>query len=973
MKRLFFLFLLFLLMSSVSKHLHALPISTEEIRQLAIRYFTVLANRQAPAHISSSITFSAGGETMLVHFSFENGGFLVMGTDTRFSPVVAYSLHGIYNSENLSPAESWWLQQIAEHRQLSLQIHDSQDVSEHPGWQLILSGNMQTQASKADPLLITRWGQGCFYNALCPIDSNGPCGRTVTGCVATAMAQIMKYWNFPAIGTGYHEYASTFYGVLSANFGETAYLWNEMPDELTEDNLAVATLMYHCGVAVDMQYTATSSGAYIGPAAFENYFGYSLNAELAIQANYSDDQWKDMLRQQIDNGHPVLYSGYSTIIPDGHAWVVDGYADDDFFHFNWGWDSEGGYYLLDDNMFSINHSAVIKIFPRDECDMKVSEVLFPINMTYTEPASVKVRIENYGSVAVAGIPVAFSVNGTVVAQETIAQTLDPGESLVYEFQQQYDFSATAGGEYLLKVFTELPCDTYRVNDTLAAVVVNVLCADAPYNMAFSADDDINGWLSQDANNDNNTWRIRYFNDNTAYYSGNENPADDWLFSKCISLEAGKLYKIGFDYVSTGMYWPQNVSLHIGSQPASDAMDSLLVILSGFNNNVALQSASYFTVPVSGSYYFGWHCYSEANNLNAAIDNVFIVDLPDPDAMLSEIVSPVSGCELGEEMVSIVVSNLCSLTLENIPVSYSINGSDDVNELIPGPILPGQSISYVFETPANLSEYGNYTLDVRVLLDGDVVIDNNDGAVVVKNKVSGMAPYTIDFEDAATYEDWTIENLNNDNRTWQYKTVGGHNQPACVRYDYNDFSAADDWLISTCVYLEMGYVYRLNFWYKVEDGQWPENLKVHMGTVQHSSGMSQLLGDFQNLTNNSYQQAELLFPIWISGFYHFGFHCYSDMQMFNLYLDDISIEIDHINNADQKNNVNILVYPNPAHNQVFIESTENIMSVEVFDITGKCVIKTGNTNTISLSSLQNGSYILKITGSNTVSMIRLMVE
>ncbi len=954
-------------------NLRATVIGVDDVCRIGSSYFARLQNRSDAVHISSLRSFTVGNQVVLVHMSFEEGGFLVMGTHMHFAPVLAYSLHGNHNSDNLPPAEVWWFSQQAEKRYVLTQLPDSEALPNHAHWQLLLSGNMQTLGSKAEPLLTTRWGQGCFYNALCPIDSNGPCGRSVTGCVATAMAQIMKYWNYPAMGTGYHEYASTFYGVLSANFGETAYLWDEMPVELTENNLAVATLMYHCGVAVDMQYTATSSGAYIGPAAFENYFGYSLNAELAIQANYSDGQWKDMLRQQIDNENPVLYSGYSSIIPDGHAWVVDGYADDDFFHFNWGWDSDGGYYLLDDNLFSINHYAVINLFPRDECDMKVSEVLFPINMTYTEPAPVKVRIENYGSVAVAGIPVAFSVNGTVIAQETIAQTLEPGESLVYQFQQQYDFSTNAGGEYLLKVFTELPCDTYRVNDTVAVVVVNVLCADVPYNMAFSADDDINGWISEDANNDNNTWRIRYFNNNTAYYSGNENPADDWLFSKCISLEAGKLYKIGFDYVSTGMYWPQNVSLHIGNLPASDAMDSLLVILGGFNNNVALQSVSYFTVPASGSYYFGWHCYSEANNLNAAIDNVFIVDLPNPDAMLSEIVSPVSGCELGEEMVTIVVSNLCSLTLENIPVSYSINGGDDVNELIPGPILPGQSISYVFETPANLSEYGNYTLDVSVLLDGDVVADNNDGTIVVKNKVSGMAPYTIDFENAATYEDWTIENLNNDNRTWQYKTVGGHNQPACVRYDYNDFSAADDWLISTCVYLEMGYVYRLNFWYKVEDGQWPEKLKVHMGTVQHSSGMSQLLGDFQNLTNNSYQQAELLFPIWISGFYHFGFHCYSDMQMFNLYLDDISIEIDHINNADQNNNVNILVYPNPAHNQVFIESTENIMSVEVFDITGKCVLKTGNTNTISLSSLQNGSYILKLTDTNTVSMIRLMVE
>ena len=124
-----------------------------------------------------------------------------------------------------------------------------------------------------DPLLETAWGQSGHYNDYCPI-ING--NQTLVGCVAVAMGQIMKYWNYPAKGTGDHTIPGTNY---SANFGETNYLWNKMgyPDL---DYDAIAELLFHCGVSVDMDYGVNSSGADSEDveSGIQNYFGYDNDA-----------------------------------------------------------------------------------------------------------------------------------------------------------------------------------------------------------------------------------------------------------------------------------------------------------------------------------------------------------------------------------------------------------------------------------------------------------------------------------------------------------------------------------------------------------------------------------------------------------------------------------------------------------------------------------------------------------------------
>jgi len=207
-----------------------------------------------------------------------------------------------------------------------------------------------------------------YYNASCPADAAGPDGHVWAGCVATAMAQVMKYHNYPTTGTGSHSYSHPTYGTLSANFGETTYNWASMPDSLSDYNSDVAKLLYHIGVSVDMDYAPDGSGAYMSDAAYalETYFKYSNSLSYVWKSSYSTDEWTTILRTEIDNKRPILYSGHGT---GGHAFVCDGYSGSDYFHFNWGWGgSEDNYFYLNDLTpgsydFTDSQGAVIGIRP----------------------------------------------------------------------------------------------------------------------------------------------------------------------------------------------------------------------------------------------------------------------------------------------------------------------------------------------------------------------------------------------------------------------------------------------------------------------------------------------------------------------------------------------------------------------------------------------------------------------------------
>ena len=215
------------------------------------------------------------------------------------------------------------------------------------------------------PLTQTLWNQDFPYNYYAPECDNYWIGNhCYAGCVACAMSQIMKYWDHPVHGHGSHTYTHGTYGVQSANFGATAYNWSIMPNSLgyqvDDAALAVALLMYHCGVSVNMNFGPSGSGAYSPDVetAFRQYFGYCA-ASYRQRSSYSEEEWIELIKNDLDKAQPLYFSGTSDS-GGGHAIVCDGYDNNDYFSFNLGWSGSGnGFYSINDVAGYNNNEAVV--------------------------------------------------------------------------------------------------------------------------------------------------------------------------------------------------------------------------------------------------------------------------------------------------------------------------------------------------------------------------------------------------------------------------------------------------------------------------------------------------------------------------------------------------------------------------------------------------------------------------------------
>ena len=344
--------------------------------QTAFKVDEAWAHKTAQAFIATHQNFK-GLELDLVSsegnyiYNIGTQGFVMISGNTVLPPVLAWSNQGRFpDLENAPENFSSWIRHYKEMIDFAVANDIAPEAKIQQQWDEAAQGIFGTRdIQTVDPLISTHWNQDCFYNEYCPSTGwwgGGPCGHTYAGCVACAMAQIMKYWNHPAQGYGSHSYVHNEYGTQSANFGNTTYQWSQMPDELWYSNDAVATLMYHCGVSVNMNYSPSGSGAYSPDVetAYRTYFGYC-GAKYLSKTNYQEENWIAMLKADLDLSHPVYYSGSSEI--GGHAFVCDGYDSDDLFHFNFGWSGSGdGFYsTYDVNGYNQYQAVVIHIYPAE--------------------------------------------------------------------------------------------------------------------------------------------------------------------------------------------------------------------------------------------------------------------------------------------------------------------------------------------------------------------------------------------------------------------------------------------------------------------------------------------------------------------------------------------------------------------------------------------------------------------------------
>ena len=381
---------------------HANPVSLSQAKYVGQQF--VQANFELSRQ-SDDLTLvytgtSSRGEACFYVFNVGDNGHVMISADDYFRPILGYSKEGVFPVDNMPDGLRYILNAIIDSRAGRTGVGSPQVAAE---WQLVTNtGRMISRyGNRAGTFLLsTKWNQDSPYNLFCPEYPGGPGGRCYAGCVATAMSQIMKYWNHPLQGVGSVTYTSSGPGYptfpnLSANFGETTYDWDNMPVSLTnsspqEQKEAVATLMYHCGVSVHMKYAPDGSGANSQdvPGAISNYFKYTNQSVRRDRGNFSYADWFKMLKEQIDMGWPVYYSGCDagTPTPGCHAFVCDGYDDAGLMHWNFGWSGSGDNFIDFDNIeYSASYDAcVINFVPVDVYNATPQA---PTNFTVTPAAN----------------------------------------------------------------------------------------------------------------------------------------------------------------------------------------------------------------------------------------------------------------------------------------------------------------------------------------------------------------------------------------------------------------------------------------------------------------------------------------------------------------------------------------------------------------------------------------------------------
>ena len=389
--------------------------------------------------VSLSYTAQTGTENDFYVFNYpDNRGFVIVSADSRtLQPVLAYSDQGSFDSGNIPSNAARVLasyqEQIGHLRASKAALRPA--VAD-PVEQVVI----------VQPLIKTRWHQSQPYNGLCPIDpKNGQ--RSVTGCIATALAQVMNYWKWPEKGHGYHyNYNDT---TLCVNYDESVYNWSTTLQEYDpgSDSSLIADIqkiMFDCGVATNMKYSAYGSSTFDNSAkkALITYFNYAPTIRLVTYDDVYNDYyfedpdsvWISLLKEELNIGHPVIMSGQDYYNGGGHAFICDGYDNKNYFHFNFGW---GGYLdayflptaisLRDGSDYSNDQSIIIGIEPdrsgewidgypifNIQEDMAVLEdIIEPYDTLHVLeiPSSVKSGGINYPVVAINGY--AFSTNPSI--------------------------------------------------------------------------------------------------------------------------------------------------------------------------------------------------------------------------------------------------------------------------------------------------------------------------------------------------------------------------------------------------------------------------------------------------------------------------------------------------------------------------------------------------------------------------------
>jgi Peptidase C10 family/Spi protease inhibitor/Putative binding domain, N-terminal len=325
----------------------AQPVALADAQQIACHSYAKCTHQDfANLHITAQRAFIRDKDTLMHLFQINENGFILVANEQRVAPILAYGLNGGTNLNEVPPAVAPLLEQYQ--HQIAAARHAKNRSKIHEHWADLRQIRLLHDPFYAIELPFdTKWGQSGFYKEACPRNANGVIAAT--GCTATAMAQLMKYYRHPAKGSGatfleYNEMGSDnlYYTGVTASL-QTYYDWAQMPNQAQQSNPDLATLMYDCGRAARSTYSAstTISSPNDAERALQDFFYY----KTTLLRRQDTTIWFQTLRNELDSARPVLYAGYNGAV--GHLWVCTGYNEWQQLKMNWGWNgSFDGFYHI---------------------------------------------------------------------------------------------------------------------------------------------------------------------------------------------------------------------------------------------------------------------------------------------------------------------------------------------------------------------------------------------------------------------------------------------------------------------------------------------------------------------------------------------------------------------------------------------------------------------------------------------------
>ena len=324
-------------------------------------------SEKSDVRIKNYELISEDNNDLIYIYHLEPQGFIIISADSRSFPYLGYSFDNNLSINNIPNNFSFILNNYKKNIKDNINNNTrlNSDIIENEWTNLLQENYNSTNFRNVSPLLDSEWAQsGSWNNGLEFTNSNIP-----VGCVAVSMSQIMYYWSYPLQGSGFNSYNDDNFGQIEVNFETAYYDYDNMADLYATS--ASQQLLYHTGASVNMNYDFSGSGAQVhgiypsAEFALENYFSYSSDIEAVFLEDYTQTEFRNIIKNELDNNRPILYSGYENLEYDGgHAWNVDGYNGNNI-HCNWGWGgSSNGYFNLTTmGGFEAYQTALINIIP----------------------------------------------------------------------------------------------------------------------------------------------------------------------------------------------------------------------------------------------------------------------------------------------------------------------------------------------------------------------------------------------------------------------------------------------------------------------------------------------------------------------------------------------------------------------------------------------------------------------------------